>query len=199
MKKLVNMILFTSMLIGGGVIEPVEVDVPIVIEKDDSAFYLGLGYGLLNQKSDNIVGAAVTSREYEVNTAFLQAGYQYNKYIALEGRYWYGVTDASIDGVDTAGDYYSWGIYAKPMYPIDDFVLYAMAGYSFTYMKPATGNWDTDGLSAGVGAKYMITEDISIFADYIMMSSVSDFDLSGVNTKADTYISTINVGLTYSF
>ena len=61
--------------IAGGDIAPVEpiVEVPVVIE-DDSAFYLGLGYGSLTQTSDNVSTMDGIDTEWDVDTLLFQAG-----------------------------------------------------------------------------------------------------------------------------
>jgi len=66
----------------GGDIEPVE---PVVVpDVDNSAFYIGLGFGQSYLNND------FTNEKITSNTAMLQVGYQYNAYVALEGRYTFG-------------------------------------------------------------------------------------------------------------
>jgi opacity protein-like surface antigen len=196
-------------LYAGGDIAPVEepiAEIPVVV--DDSAFYFGLGYGILNQTNGNIVVAtARPDIEYNVDTAFVQAGYMFNKYLAVEGRFWYGVNDLTetIASVETklSGDYSAWGIYVKPMYPITDSInIYALIGYGSVKLAMDNGEkWDTDGLSYGAGLSFNFTKNLSIFADYIVVAYNNEFEIvdAGVIGKSDINTNTINIGVSYSF
>jgi len=214
MKKLtlLTSVLLVSNVFAGGDIAPI-IEEPIVqvpeVIVDESAFYLGLGYGLLNQTSENIVTDLVSGCdiEYELNTVMIQAGYKYNQYLALEGRYWYGIGDITKTELKTerkeSGDYTAWGIYLKPMYPVmESLNIYALIGYASVELASDNGEfWDTDTLSAGVGAEYLIMDNLSIFADYVMMGNNDEFDIASPtgHGTADIAIYTINAGLTYSF
>ena len=169
--SLVSVLALSGFAMAGGDIMPVEpmADEPVV---DSSAFYVGIGYGYFNQSIDDIAVPGATNVELDTNSIFLQAGYQYNQYVAVEGRYWFGISDISQDGGqqpgDHSGDLNTWGIYVKPMYPVAENVdIYALLGYADTSVEYDTGEyWDTDGFSWGIGAQYGITENILIFADY---------------------------------
>ncbi len=204
--SLVSIMALSGLAFAGGYIVPV-VEEPIIVE-DNSAFYVGLGYGYFNQNNDNIA-STVKSTEFEVDTVLLQAGYQYNQYVALEGRYWIGVGDISQSGGlyvgDNAGDMYSWGLYVKPMYPVMDNVdIYALLGYADTSLEYDSGiYWDTDGFSWGLGAQYAVTENVLIFADYVnlgMHDSVElAYDINEPSIDADIDLYTFNIGVSYKF
>jgi hypothetical protein len=107
--SLVSMMALSGELYAGGDIEPVEeVIVPVV---DSNPFYLGLGFG------QSYVNNDFTNEKITNNTVMLQAGYQYNQYVALEGRYTFGFNTDYNSGItgnffnDYNGDYSSWGIY----------------------------------------------------------------------------------------
>ncbi len=212
MKKLtlLTSVLLTSSVFAGGNIAPI-VEEPIVqipeVIVDESAFYLGLGYGVFNQTNESIAGTA-TEVTLDIDTLFVQAGYQYNKYIAIEGRYWYGINDltvgqTSIPDKEEPGDYSAWGIYLKPTYPIGDFNIYGLLGYASVELTADNNDyWDTDSFSAGIGSQYTFENGISIFADYVVMGYTDEFDSKiGTTTiiESDIVISTINFGLNYSF
>jgi opacity protein-like surface antigen len=210
MKKITLSLVSTMVLSGlsyaGGDIAPVVEEIPVIIA-DNSAFYVGLGYGYFNQSIDDIAVTGATNVELDTNSIFLQAGYQYNQYIAVEGRYWFGISDISQSGGqhsgDHSGDLNAWGIYLKPMYPVTENVdIYALLGYADTSVEYDTGEyWDTDGFSWGIGAQYSITENILIFADYLNLGMPSDFDYDPVNLNVDADINlyTFNVGVSYKF
>ena len=135
----------------------------------------------------------------------LQAGYQVNEYLALEGRYTFGMGGSDYDSgnltnaTDTYdGDLSTWGIYVKPMYPIGDFSLYGLLGYGEIMLEDLAGGDAVEGgFQWGLGASYAFTEEISVFADYVSLYDDTGFDyraqLSNVDADAWT------VGITYNF
>ncbi len=115
----------------------------------------------------------------------VQAGYKFNPYIAIEGRYWNG--DNEFD---------AWGLYAKPMYPITpSFDIYALVGYGSAGAEPTEYNdisLDDASLQWGAGASYAITDSFSIFADYVELYNNDENNL-------DWSVDTVNLGVTYQF
>ena len=205
--SLVSILALGSFAFAGGDIAPV-VEEPIVVE-DNSTFYLGLGYGYFNQNNDNIDNTS-ENIELALDTVLLQAGYQYNEYIAVEGRYWIGVGDLEQSGSltnDLSGDYSAWGLYVKPMYPVtEEFDIYALLGYASTSLETDSGSyWDTDSFSWGLGAQYEVAENIVLFADYVNLGMPDSFDFTDGNgvihsdVDADINLYTINVGVSYKF
>jgi len=182
-------------------------DVTSQVEKDNG-FYVGVGYGYLNQTVDNI--STVSNIDIDVDNILLQAGYDINKYVALEFRLWESIGDASQSGGDKPGNYsqdsYAWGAYIKPMYPIlKNLNVYAMLGYSNTSLQYNNGEWSTDAFSWGAGVDYTITQHISVFVDYLNLGMKDDTSISytptgfTTSTNADINIYTVNVGVTYKF
>lgn len=212
--SLVAIAAISTFSVAGGDIAPVEpvVETPVVVE-NPGRFYVGLGYGYFDQTSDNVtlLHQNIGNIEVETDNILFQAGYQINPYVAVEARYWLGIGDASIthlDGssTDESGDYSSWGIYVKPMYPVsDNFNIYAMLGYGSTTLDVDNGSyWDTDEFSWGLGAEFGVTENVFIFADYVNLGTADSFDLyhngneiSNVGADIDLY--TFNFGVTYKF
>lgn len=183
----------------GGDIAPVEpvVEVPMVMEQ--SPFYLGLGIGSFEFNDD------FTGEEISSNTFMLQAGYIYNEYVALEGRYTFGFsTDykqgnlpvGPLSGYD--GDTSNWGLYVKPMYPIGDFNLYALLGYGGVMLNDlAGGDAYESGFQWGLGADYSINDNVSIFVDYVKLYDDTGFDYRAKldDIDADTW----TLGVSYRF
>ena len=68
----------------------------------------------------------------------LQAGYKFNSYVAVEGRYWLGLSDnawATISNnlIQSEGEIDAWGVYVKPMYPVTPaFDIYALLPCDFS-------------------------------------------------------------------
>ena len=202
--SLVSILLASTFVVAGGSIAPIVVEEPVIVEEvDSSAFYVGLGYGNYQEDFDHPL---TNSTDLDLNTVLFQVGFKYNKYIALEGRYWLGVGDLSVTKAgsqdqDLSGDYSAWGIYAKPMYPIDNFNIYALLGYASSSLDADNGDyWDADGFSWGVGAEYAFTEQVSVFVDYVNLANKDDLEWNNnLAIDADISISTINFGLTYKF
>ena len=222
----VAVLAMSSFAVAGGDIAPIEepiVEEVVVVENLDAGFYLGLGYGLLNAEiTDTYKAGNATLTDTLVDDDFgeimLQAGYKFNAYVAVEGRYWAGVNDGSflnpndvIRDAEYGMSVDSWGIYVKPMYPVTEaFDVYALLGYASTTADIDQGNWDyvtddVDGFSWGLGVAYSFNNNVSIFADYVnLYDDTSDYDVDVVNGvlvsgETDRTIDTINVGVTYQF
>ena len=175
----------------------VDIDVIEIPTADESAFYVGVGVSGATVHNDN------NAEEITATAVVLQAGYQYNRYIAIEGRYNIGV-DTSYDAGTLvpaptySGDFSSGGVYLKPIYPIGDFAIYGLVGYGGVMLTNlAGGDAVVDGLQYGAGVSYQVTETISVFADYTSLYDDKGFDYTATldNITADIW----TVGLSYKF
>jgi len=208
----------SSFVVAGGNIAPIEE--PTVVENvetvnTDAGFYLGLAYGALSHERDrNTINDNITSDTIDetYNEIMLQAGYKFNPYIAIEGRYWYGLDDSLEGGiaehfgtiVDVSTDV--WGIYLKPMYPATDALdVYALLGYGSTEydVEGIEGSlaMSFDGFTWGLGASYAFTENVSVFVDYTRMyDDTTDYVTpEGRALNFDDTIDIVSIGLTYNF
>ena len=234
MKKITLSVLavaaMSSFGIAGGDIAPIEEPVvaPIIVTKDYSGAYIGVGYAFIDAPISNFNTFEngdwfLPSIDIDLSTDgfMINAGYRFNAYIAIEGRYWAGGndnTDISINyrggSIGKAGfdvDIDAWGIYAKPMYPVTEaFDIYGLLGYGsatfdrttdygqFAYSK----SLDVSSFSWGLGLAYSFTENISIFADYV---SVADEDIENPSslplgiTDTKYKVETYNIGVAYKF
>lgn len=199
--SLVSIMALSGLAYAGGdiaVVEPV-INVPEVMVAEANPFYLGLGLGAIYINDD------FTNEEISATTLMLQAGYQYNRYLAFEGRYTFGLGDADYDagnmpcttGYD--GDISAWGVYVKPMYPIGDASLYALLGYGEVMLDDITGgDFVEGGFQWGLGASYAFTQNVSVFADYVSLYDDKGFDYRRGELddgSADTW----TVGVSYRF
>jgi len=205
MKKttLLPILLLTTLAqAGGNVVEQSAVIEPIVEPTiDSSAFYIGASYSTLKLSNDT------TKEEFTSNTSLtLQVGYQYNSYIAIEGRYStsLGAVDyrhgeiagSDIDDFDT--DFSNIAIFIKPIYPVANFNIYALLGYGeVTLTNINRSDRSVSGFEWGVGVEYMITENLSAFIDYSDLYDDQDFD--GLGTDADHLADSWSLGITYRF
>ncbi len=198
--SLVAVLAMSTFAIAGGDIAPVEpmVETPYVEESTPGAFYIGGAYGYGNVDVSNIY----LSQDENFDSFMLQAGYKFNPYIAVEGRYWWtseDTWDANL-GLDFSTD--SWGIYVKPMYPVtNELDIYALLGYGDT--DPQIGGegpgYDTDGFQWGLGASYNFTDNVAVFVDYVNLYDDTDYRGAPTNADIDLTIDTVNIGVTYTF
>ena len=175
-------------------------------KKDNSHIYVGLGV-VYNQVFSTDYGFFDDSVQTQDETAGLTGlvGYEFNEYIAVEGRY--NKTFFERDYSDTA--YYS--IFLKPQYKFRDeentdddngyFTIYGLIGFGNTQVVGSEGDndynaWPEDigrtmmdetGFQWGIGLSYTFVDDEddqyyhhpdtwSIFADIVMV--VKDADIT---------------------
>ncbi|WP_415408254.1 porin family protein [Sulfurovum sp. CS9] len=201
--------------IAGGDIQPVvepvvEVVAPVA---DDSGFYVGLGYSYMNMNmKDKYDHYEQDEEDYTGNTFTVLAGYNFNKYIAVEGRYSKtGDLDIEADGVeieDTKVDISNIAIYLKPMYPMGEVTLYGLLGYGqVTLDVLGAGDvhrteFSENSFQWGLGTSYTVNDNISIFVDYSRIYDDDGFDYdtqTGVPDDVAVIADSINVGVTYKF
>jgi opacity protein-like surface antigen len=208
--SVVAVLAMSTFAIAGGDIAPVEpvVEAPVVIESA-GGLYLGAAYSIFNSDANFIHHSGynfnVDADDY--SAIMLQAGYKFNDYVALEGRYWIGLTDGdwSAFGNTFDSEVSAWGIYVKPMYPITDSLdIYGLLGYADVdadHAGTTLPDANFDGFSWGVGAAYSFTENIAIFVDYTAFQD-DDFQYTtsgGVTGTFEHEIDSINFGVTYTF
>jgi len=204
--SLVTILAMSTFAIAGGNIAPV-VEEPVVVPEpvvvSDSGFYVGIAYSLINSDITNIV----KDIDLDMGAVMLDAGYKFNDYIAVEGRYWIGVDEdcLSLDAIETDTD--AWGIYVKPMYPVTDSLdIYGLLGYGSASLNDAiTFDGDVEGISWGVGASYSFTDNISVFVDYVAFTedTITNNKLTNIvgmnDTEYDHSFDTVNFGVNYKF
>ena len=215
--SLVSIIALSGLSYAGGDIAPIEepiTEAPVII--DDSAFYVGLGYSYISSNrtaTHNTLGEpnhGETARDMDssAHNMLLQAGYQFNQYLAVEGRYTFSVSDLSLtDNLNNGAeedidiDLTNIALYLKPMYPIGDLSVYGLLGYGKVERKNGTvaQNWDGSGFQWGLGAQYAIMDNLLIFADYTLWYDEEDEAHSRVPRLLDTDFSAMSVGLSYKF
>ena len=207
MLSIVSVLALSGVSFAGGNImmveEPIAV-VPVVV--DESSFYVGLGFSSMRLNND------LTDEEFSANAMMLQAGYQYNRYLAIEGRYTFHVGDVEYehgttinpDYSDYPTDFENVAVYLKPMYPIDDFSVYALLGYGevgLTNIPLGGAGISADraegGFQWGLGAGYNVNESIAVFVDYVRMYDDIGFDKRA--QSADIVADAWTFGISYKF
>ena len=218
----VAVLAMSSFAVAGGSIAPIEepvvVEEVVVVENLDAGFYLGLGYGYLNLTADMNVGPATITDlvDDSFGEIVLQAGYKFNAYVAIEGRYWFGMNDLSGlydfegDLLNTDASLDAWGIYVKPMYPVTAaFDIYALLGYATSTLDEDVNllggtlsqSTDLDGFSWGIGAEYAFNQNVSIFIDYVSIYSdtYEETFTAYDRVEMDVDAAVIDFGVTYKF
>lgn len=161
--------------------------------KEDGGFYLGLAYSHLSHDID--YERLTTNVELDFNAIMLQAGYKFNPYVAVEGRYNVSFSDTDLDDHMDNADGSVLSLFVKPMYPIaPEMDIYALLGYSLTDASNdlSITSVDEGAFSWGLGALYDITEEFNIFADY---TRFYDDRLTGFDHVVDSF----NIGVNYKF
>ena len=235
MKKITSSIVaaiaVSTFSFAGGDIAPIEpeVSVPEVVESTPGAFYVGLAYSYIKSDGEftGTVGPALPgadlinftgTAEADWHAVMLQAGYQFNPYVAVEGRYWTNVGTGDAEGTivypdpvgpqSTSGDapdIDAWGIYLKPMLPVgESFNVYALLGYG----SVDVGGSDESSFQWGAGASYGISDNLSLFVDYVSLYDDTTTTTNYIVENNEPYelvqtgdqsIYSINFGLTYKF
>jgi len=135
-------------------------------------FYVGVGLSV------DSVNTFVYDAE-TVSSATLRIGYDFMKYLGVEARGSYGMTTG-----DNLAHTYSYGLYLKPQYPINDtWKLYGLAGYGQTQItlekdKALATNVKADttqnSVRFGVGVEYALNNNWSLFADAMRLIDESE-------------------------
>lgn len=198
MKQIATALLVTSAYsFAGGDIAPVEepvVEIPAVVEVEQTKFYVGLGYSCLQMGLDM---ADVDSRAMSSISA--AAGYNINQYLAIEGRYTASMGDVTVDtrglevDVDTI-DMSNIGVYLKPQYTMNSISLYALLGYGQFTIDDGTSISEA-GVQYGIGLNAMVSDSVGVYVDFRRLYDDSAFDTIEDDVTANSY----TVGVNYHF
>lgn len=195
---MVALLLSSSYAFSGGdvasIVEPVA-DIPVVVEPEVSSFYAGLGYSCLQMGLD-----APYLDMRAMTAASVLAGYNFNNYIAVEGRYTASIGDITVKTIgsetDESMDMANIGLYLKPQYSFDKFGIYALLGYGQVSLDNGT-SYSEAGIQYGAGINVMATTNISLFADLRRLHDDVGFDNFDLNR--DVMSSSYTLGVNYLF
>ena len=207
--SLVTILAMSTFAIAGGDIEPVEPMVPAVVVETPTVKtgpYIGIAYGYEKLTIDRENGGNLLDEKF--GSILLDAGYKFNKYLAVEGRYWAGINSSNDlawrSGIPSDITVDAWGIYAKPMFPVTSNVnIYGLVGYGSADATYEPNNNititsdSTTGFSWGVGADVSVAENWSIFIDYTSIIDAEGGNLDAINTEDS--LNTVNIGVNYLF
>ncbi len=206
--SVVTIVTMSSLAFAGGdmkdvtpVVEPV-VAIPVV--EEERPFYVGLGLSAVSTRNSNTSLNFFSAEREQDRTGdiLLMAGYEFNPYVAVEGRYMTSVVDEDVLTRD------SWGIYVKPQYPVnEEFTLYALLGYGgltvdgkgSALIPRNRSDVDDNGFQWGLGGSYAVTENVAIFADYVSIATDMDADIFWNSLLAEVDSDAFTVGVNYNF
>jgi len=198
--SLLTMVAMSSMGFAGGGFKPAvepTIVIPVVEETvEHSGIYAGVGISAVITYEDDASFFETKAGQERTGDITLIAGYDFNQYIAVEGRYMTSFTHEDILERNL------WGVYVKPQYPImEDLKVYALLGYGSFQLDGINGSGidiDEDGFQWGIGTSYDVTENISIFVDYLSIATDIEVDsFIGSNVEIDS--DAVTVGLLYKF
>ena len=136
---------------GGDILPGLTPIEPIAVKKVAIPVYLGVGF---------VAGRYFASNYEDVTYgAMLRLGYEFNQYLGLEARYVGTYWDK---GILVGQRLEHFGLFLKPMLPLtENMNTYGLLGYGWTQTK-TTGALnkalDTNGLSAGLGLEYDLSD-----------------------------------------
>ena len=195
--SVVAMAAVSTACFAGGDIDPVEpmVSTP-VMASSQSGFYLGLGLAGTATGTGSVNPFSEDDGQDRTGDIVLQAGYEINPYVAVEGRY-----TTSVFAEDTL-ERSSWAVYLKPQYPVSsDATLYALIGYGGMTADGIDGvraSVDVDGFQWGIGASYDMSSNIALFLDYTVIANDMSADYFP-GRDLDISSNALTLGVTYKF
>ena len=180
---------------------------PYYPQEPISHLYMGAAYGMTDVE-DDYFGQYYEHTEIDFDALMLQAGYEYNPYLAVEFRYWFSMSEGDytlasgyIPPAGSYDEFSAWGFYLKPMYPLtNEFSIYGLLGFSGVYVDGEQG-WDIlddSSFSWGLGASFDLTPNIAVFLDYVQLYD-DTYDHYYYYSPQDTTVDTINFGLSFKF
>ncbi|MDV6249959.1 outer membrane beta-barrel protein [Vibrio sp. EA2] len=146
---------------------------------------------LIGSGSDDISGASMLG-------AF--AGYQFNPWISVEGRGYFGLTDEDYFGTSVEMSRF-FAVYGKPTLPLHEyFSLYGLFGYGLATAEVG-GESDTEGdFTYGVGAEIGKGTNVKLQVEWVVIHD-EDYSARLDNERLDYSIkvSGINANLAWYF
>ncbi len=212
MKRVVLLVCTIAMMsslgfAGGGMkgVEPAVEPVIVVPVVNESGFYVGGAIAAVVGHDSAVDielfdGTPGVDNDRLGNLTFL-AGYGYNQYIGVEGRYTTTVVDGDVTEMS------GWSLFLKPQYTFDNsnFKIYALLGFGGVTIDGINGYFadvDDTGFQWGIGTaysfgNYMEDNNLAVFVDYTSLAS----EMEGIfaNDALETDVDTFTLGVTYQF
>ena len=172
------------------------------LSADDNGLYLGLGYANTNIDLQlDELNVEKTLLDLSTDSVVLLAGYDFNEYLGVEGRYYLNASEAAyryyLGDTPLSGSYKaeSFAVYAKPQYKLSMLNFYALLGVTandYTANALLGGSDNATLFSWGAGVKFNLTQSFGAFVDY---TNLGESD----NILTNTDLSSWNIGFSYKF
>lgn len=195
--SMVSMILTSTAVMAGGDIAPVEpiIEVPVAAETSTkTGFYAGLSYSCMQLTGDT------PDQEYMGNGISISAGYNINKFLAIEGRYTTSIGDINYQtwnvDEDVSGDLSNIAIYLKPKYSFGTMGLYGLIGYGQTELNEGVSAKETS-FQYGAGITASMNDSVEFFVDYRRLFDDTGFDT--LSSNQDIAVNSWSLGVNYNF
>lgn len=193
----VALLLTSTLAMAGGDLTEVEpaIETPQVTETSDkTGFYAGLAYSCMQLTADT------PDHEHMGNGISALAGYNFNKFLAVEGRYTTTLGDVNYKtwnvDEDRSDDITNIALYLKPQYSFGTVGAYGLVGYGQTTFDNGT-SFSENGLQYGAGLTANINESIQLFVDYRRLYDDTGFDGNAVDS--DIAANSWSIGANYNF
>lgn len=177
-------------------VEPAVVPAIPMAEEEKNRFYVGLGISAVSTREGSLDFFSKKSGQDRTGNLLLMVGYEFNTYVAVEGRYSTYIAEEDFLNSDT------WGIYLKPQYPVnEDFKVYALLGFGGIDAEGVNGfdvDIDDTGFQWGLGASYAMTETVSVFVDYVSLASGMESN-AFLGATPDIDSDALTLGVIYNF
>ncbi len=170
--------------------------------------YVGIGYSYMNTNMQTVAYGYKYEADVQGDAITLLAGYNFNQYVAIEGRFSKTIGDLSLDlssggfndGVDFGGDMSNIALYVKPMYTSGRVTIYGLLGLGQVTLKDDSFSEDDSESSFqwGLGLSFKGGEHLNIYIDYTRFYEDTvgyDDDISEIDYIIDSF----NFGLAYKF
>ena len=188
----------SSFAVAGGdmkEVEPAVVPVVPMAEEEKSGFYAGLGISAVSTRDGSLSFFDEEPGQDRTGNLLGLVGYEFNPYVAVEGRYSTYITEEDILNSDT------WSLFVKPQYPVsENFNVYALLGYGGVDAEGVDGHVvdvDESGFQWGLGASYAMSETYSVFIDYVSLGTDMESVFLGSPTDVDS--DALTLGVIYNF
>ncbi len=186
----------TFALAGGKMVAPPEDTVIDIPKVELSGFYAGLGYSCLQMDFDR---PHIDVRSMTAISA--TAGYNINKYLAVEGRYTVSLGDLDFEthhsDTEEEGDMSNIALYLKPKYSVNSFTVYGLVGYGQLTLDDGDEEYSEAGFQYGAGISAMATDNIEVYVDYRRLYNDEAFD--GASLNKDVTGNSFTAGVNYHF
>ena len=168
----------------------------------EPAPYFGIAYTYVSGSLDvHVLGKGSLGADVDATQAVtINAGYDFNQYIAAEVRYMSTINDTSLEAygekIYTNEKIKNFGAYLKPQLKNGSGTVYGLLGYG----KVEFADMDENQFQWGVGFSYDFENSVSLFFDFMRIydeagTGIINSDVVSADFTVDTY----NFGLSYRF